>query len=114
MLSIITALQSFRYSYADEREFQDGIEKALQQSFIPYERECLLEENGVIDFLCGDVGVEVKIKGGVNEVRRQISRYAKNKRINGIIVATTRHAQLAISGNLNNKPVRSVFLGSPF
>ncbi len=114
LLSIISALQSYRYSFADEKEFQDGIERALQAAFIPYERECLLGEFGIVDFLCDGVGIEAKIKGNKNDILRQVARYTKSDRVKTIIVATTKYAQLSIGGTLNGKTVRSVFLGNPF
>lgn len=114
-LAIITALQSYRYNFSDEKEFQDGIERALQAAFIPHERECLLGENGIIDFRCENgVGIEVKIKGSKSDVRRQIARYVQDSRISSVIIATTRHAHLSIHMEINAKPVRSVFLGNPF
>lgn len=114
-LSIISALQSFRYNFTDEKEFQDGIERALRDAMIPALREWELKPYGTIDFFCDGIGIEAKIKGGRHALWRQSARYIKHQDITGIIIASTKRA--LISGCpefLNGKIIRTVFLGDSF
>ncbi len=114
-LSIISALQSFRYSFAEEKEFQDGIERALKDAMIPALREHELKPYGTIDFFCGGVGIEAKIKGGRHDVMRQVARYLKHLDVEGVIVASTKRALLGgFPVHIDGKFIRTVFLGDTF
>ncbi len=114
-LSIIIALRSHRYNFANEIEFQDGIAKVLDEAFIPYQREHDLGENGIIDFFCNGIGVEAKIKGSRAQLMRQVARYAKHESLKSVIVASIRMAQIAsFPHRLNDKNITTVFLGSSF
>jgi hypothetical protein len=74
----------------DERSLQNQIEEVLRLHNVHFEREVRLSPKDRIDFLCGSVGIEVKIGGGTNAVQRQLWRYASNDRITDLILATTR------------------------
>lgn len=111
-LCIISALQSFRYSYADEREFQNGISSALENSFISFERECDLGRHGIIDFTCGKIGIEAKIKGNRQDLLRQVARYTQHDSIDQIIIASARRSMIqGAPTSLNGKKIYTVFLG---
>ncbi len=89
-LLIESALKSYRYSYANEIEFQDGVAKALDNAFIAYRREVDLGPVGIIDFVVGTIGIEVKIKGARNSALRQIRRYAECEEIDGFILVSSK------------------------
>jgi hypothetical protein len=82
-------LASYRFNYTSERDLQDGIEQALQEAEVSYEREAPLGL-GRIDFLVGDVGIEVKIDGGDRAVLRQLQRYANHEEISELLLVTSR------------------------
>jgi len=63
-----------------------------------------------IDFLVGDVAVEVKTKGSRAEVIRQLYRYASHSRVAWIVLATTR-AQHRMPEAIGAKPVSVAYLG---
>ena len=44
----------------------------------------------MIDFLAGDVGIEVKIKGSAADAFRQLKRYAESDRIGSLILVTSK------------------------
>ncbi len=115
IISLISALQSYRYTFADEVGFQDGIEWALADAWIPTKREYDLAPHGTIDFLCDDIGIEAKIKGNRHALMRQVARYLKHKEISGVIIASTKQTLLAgIPQTLDGKFIRTVYLGSAF
>lgn len=115
-LCIIAALRSHRYSFADEKDFQDGIEQALTLSMIPCLREWKLSPFGTIDFLCDSgIGIEAKTKGSRHAVMRQVCRYLKHHDIKGVIVASTKQALLGgFPLDIDGKFIRTVFLGNSF
>ena len=65
-----------------------------------------------IDFvLNGVVGVEVKVKGQVNDVLRQLMRYAGHARFDSLILVTTRITMAAqMPSELLGKPLYTLRL----
>jgi len=101
-----TLLRSYRYDLSSERSLQDGIERVLREESIEFERECVLGPGEHIDFLIGGIGVEVKIKGSLSSVTRQLMRYALSERITAVLLVTSRMQHAALPGTLRGKPVR--------
>ncbi len=112
---IHNAITSFRYSFIDEDEFQEGIERALKAANIPYVRECVLSDKDRIDFICGDsidIGIEAKIKGCRHNVMRQLSRYAESDRIKSLVLITSQQRLRSMPGELNGKKLSVIYVGS--
>lgn len=94
-----------------EAVLQEVIAAAFTEAGIPFEREVCLSAKDRIDFLCGgELGVEVKIDGGISDVTRQLHRYAQSERITRLILVSTRLRLLTIPRALNGKPVDFVHL----
>jgi len=89
-----------------EEHLQQDIARALVRLGIPFEREPRLSGKDRPDFMVGGVAVEVKIKGGVTEVTRQLSRYAQHERVSELLLVTSRMQLVAVPTELNGKPVR--------
>src|SRR4051812_14969064 len=85
---IRAVLAGYRFRFANERDLQDGIARALAGEGIPHRREAPLGDAGTIDFLVGDVGVEVKIKGALAQVTRQLHRYAEEPSVRALLLVT--------------------------
>lgn len=83
---ITERLRSVRFRYSNEAELQEAIASHLRTK--PSEREVTLAANARIDFLIGDVGVEVKTGGSPAEVFRQLMRYAQLPQIASLVVVT--------------------------
>lgn len=111
--SIVAILKSHRYSFADEKELQAGIWKAIENDFQHIvEREFELGDAGVIDFYRVDgLGIEVKIKGSRVAVMRQLARYAKRDEIKRLILVTSRSQLRAMPPELNGKKITVVYIG---
>ena len=75
------ALAGNRYRYLSEKDLQAGLAAALAEAGLDAHREQQIT-GGRIDFLVNlglhVVGVEVKVKGNVDALRRQIERYAED------------------------------------
>jgi hypothetical protein len=73
------------------------------------ERECVLSAGSRIDFLirnsCQSVGLEVKVKGALASVQRQLERYARDPRVESLILATTRATHLRLEETFEEQPL---------
>jgi hypothetical protein len=88
-------LARYRIMGVAEAVVQDQIERALRQEGVAYEREVELAPGDRIDFMVGPVGVEVKTKGTRAQIIRQLARYVRNDRVEGIVLAATSRRVLA-------------------
>lgn len=111
--AIVAAVNRWRFSVASEAELQMAVATALAKSAIPYQEQVVLAPGDRIDFLVGDVGVELKTKGGVTAVTRQLHRYAQHPRVASLILVTTMMRMNAVPDEVSGKPVRVAYL-SPF
>lgn len=81
-------LTSARFRSADEAGLQVAIAAVLDGAGVPYVREARLGTAGRIDFLVGRVGLEVKVKGAVKDVRTQLARYAEHPDVDAVVLVT--------------------------
>ena len=102
---ISTLITRTRFRFTDERQLQDEMENLFIAHNVPYIREFGLSSTDRIDFLCGHIGVEVKIKSSMPAVQRQLWRYASDLRINALILVTTLTKHRAIAREMQKKPV---------
>ena len=102
--SLVRLIRGHRYAHADERGLQDGVARVLEAAAIGFSREAALGDDGVIDFLIGDVGLEIKVGGSRAAVTRQMFRYAGSPQIASLVLVTTR-ARHTLPALLRGKPV---------
>jgi hypothetical protein len=106
----ITAAQiitSFRYSFTNEIELQDGVATALFEAGIIHEREVKLSSRDRIDFLIPPgIGIEVKeIAQSPSKVLRQLHRYAESDRIVALALVTARSQHIVLPSEIGGKPL---------
>lgn len=109
---VVAAISANSYRFANEDELQRGISRALANAEISFGREVVLRRSDRIDFLCGTVGIEVKVGGSISALTRQLMRYAESERVGAIVLVTNRSrfgAQLPSS--MNGKMVSVVNVG---
>lgn len=107
---LVTLLRSVKFNFTDEYELQDGIAHVLQENGISFVREHNLTNQDKIDFLVGDVGIEVKVAGSATMVSRQILRYLRSSDLNSIIVVTAR-VNHQLPEELDGKTITVVYVG---
>lgn len=107
MAALSAVIRAGRYSFASEVELHGQLERVLRDAGAPVRREVRLSPTDRIDFLCGDIGLEVKVKGQRTPIR-QLTRYAASPQVAGLLLVTTRAA--IVPGPLNGKPVDVVSL----
>lgn len=107
---IASALSRSVFRFSNEKDLQDGIERVLRKKGVDFEREVALSPHDRIDFLAGNVGIEVKVDSAPNSVQRQLWRYAEHERIAVLILVTTRSSHKTIAREILEKPVLIVHL----
>lgn len=105
-LSLVPILERVPTSYRNEEELQALLYAELVAAGVQSEREVRLSDGrSRIDILAGRVGIEVKVKGSLADVRRQLSRYAATGDVDELILVTTRSAHHRIPPTLAGVPL---------
>lgn len=112
--AIVAALAANRYNTNNEAQLQLAIEQILTAAAIAFEREVRLDDAGRIDFLAGDVGIEIKVDGSLSALTRQLHRYAQHERIEHLIAVTSLHRLGRLPAELCGKPLWVVKVGVPW
>lgn len=92
-LAVKQALARYRMPVTPERALQDAVETALFREGFNPQREVTRGDDR-IDFLVGSVGVELKVKGSVGDVIRQLARYAAWPDITELLLVTTQQGHI--------------------
>lgn len=108
---LLTKLRAHGYRFACEKDLQAGVERVLQQASWTYVREHQLTSRDRPDFFLNSIALELKIKGSLTEVTRQLHRYAQHPSVEAIILMTSRSRHRGVPRVLNEKPVHVVYLG---
>ncbi|MCE5344559.1 MAG: hypothetical protein LLF96_13390 [Eubacteriales bacterium] len=107
---VLEALRAMRPPFAPyEADLHQLIARRLSECGYAYQHEASLAAGCRIDYLVGDVGIEIK-KGKPRpaELLRQLTRYAQCDGIQSLIVLTWRSVKLP--EKLLGKPVRTLTL----
>jgi len=106
-VELAAVIQGYTYVFSSEVELQDGIEEVLKAAGIAYKREVILSKEDRIDFFVeeGGIGMEVKTKGSISALTRQVHRYVQFESIQGILIVTPLGRLTSLPGAINGKPV---------
>jgi len=111
MLSIAAALANTSFRADNEAVLQDAVAARFDQCRIEYEREVRLSGKDRIDFLVGNIGIELKVDGSLANLTRQLDRYAMSERIAELLVVSTRRTLCRVPTELRGKPVSVICVG---
>ena len=118
---ILRALSGQRFHLEDEKRTQLEIAAVLERAFPGYVDREVPVDGGIIDFVvtdiepspppirsmrCRHVGVEIKLKGQAAAHVRQLSRYAKEEGIDGLVLVTAK--PVTMPAVIAGKPVACV------
>ena len=109
--TVLEALRAMRPPFVlYEADIHAMVGECLAQNGLPFTHEARLGGGCRIDYLVGDVGVEIK-KGKPNATLlcRQLNRYAMCDQVAALVVVTWQSVALPVS--LCGKPVRALVLG---
>lgn len=112
---VVATLGDRVYRWVREFDVQDGIETVLREHGFRFTREFRLSGRDRPDFLVnGSVVIEVKLKASGSAVLSQLARYASDRRVEAIVVATPRLSSLSgMPAEILGVPVRVVALSGP-
>lgn len=102
---ILEKLSRTPYRFTNENDLHLGISRTLASLGVEFEREVKLSSKDRIDFMLGDIGLEVKIDGTLSNVTRQLWRYASLPQIQTLILVTTRTKHRIQPNQMNNKDI---------
>ena len=109
--SLASYLGLWRYNVTTEDSIQVGIAEALRREGFVFEREYRLSAHDRLDFFVGGrVAIEVKRHGSVNELLRQLSRYAEHDTVHELLVVTARSQLSSLPRELHGKPLECLTL----
>lgn len=104
-------LERHRFRCGSEHELQDGIEHVLTGAGVAFGREMALSLPDRPDFLiAGGIALEVKTKGSLQDLLRQVSRYALHDSVKAVLCVGTPAWLSRVPGSLHGKQLVSVRL----
>lgn len=106
--AIIRLIETRRLPLSSEKRLQAVLADEFARAGIAADREVDLGDGDIIDFMIGDVGLELKIKGQRRAIFRQCERYCGHERIGALVLAT--NAAMGLPGSIGGKPVHVVSL----
>lgn len=108
---VASELRSRRFLTTDEIELQEALVSVFDEVSLSHTREASLEGQDRIDFLLEEgVGIEVKIKGSLTDVTRQLARYAESPLVASLVLVTTRSNHRGVPPEIRGKTVHVVYL----
>jgi hypothetical protein len=103
-------LADLRPALPGEIGLQDAIAAALTSAGATFTREMHIDQRSRIDFAVGRVGIEVKVKGSIGDVARQVQRYARSGLFDVLLVATTCPRHTDLPDSLAGIPIRVIVM----
>lgn len=110
MEDVFAALARLRAPLAQgEYDLHRLVAQALEAAGIPYRHEAPVGKGRRIDFLCGDVGIEIKRgRPAPGRLAAQLAGYLESPAVAGVILVAERTARLP--AQLGGKPVKLLSL----
>lgn len=108
---VVEIITRARVDLSDEKRTQRDIAEVFTGAGIPHEREVKLTKKDIVDFMVGDVAVEVKLKTGASkmDIYRQLERYAESEKVKALVLVT--NLAMGLPETIKGKPVYFVSLG---
>lgn len=111
---IIALVHGLRVPLTNEKDTQAALEIVFKEAGYPVRREVHLNEHDIVDFMIGNIAIELKLKGQRTAIYSQLERYTQHKEVEQIILLTSRC--MALPSHINGKPalVGSLSMGAFF
>jgi hypothetical protein len=106
---VVHLLTTHRLPLSDEKLLQRAIADVFEAAAIDFEREVRLGPGDIVDFMIGDVAVEVKIKGARRAIYKQLVRYCGYPAVGSIVLAT--NVPMGLPIDISGKPTAVAALG---
>lgn len=109
---ILGALRRAKVRYATELGLHLDLAKALADAGIPSVSEHRLSGKDRVDVVvrteAGLVAVEVKVRGSVDEIDRQVARYAAHDEVAAVVIVSPLMRHSGVAREVCGKPVHVV------
>lgn len=109
---LLSILRSIRCATDSESELSSCVFAKLVNASLVFRSEVWLDDSDRIDYLVDRVGVELKVKGAVNAIARQLQRYAQSDQIDELILVTTKRTHAKVPRMLSGKAVHVITVGA--
>ncbi len=108
--NLVRLLLRSRIDLSDEKRAQSDVEYALANAGLPCSKEYELSKGDVVDFMVGDIALELKLRGAKKmAIYRQLKRYAKHEAVGSIVLAS--NLSMGMPEQIEGKDVYFVKLG---
>jgi len=107
--AVLAALSRYAFIVRTEADLQLSIAEALKIARIDFEREVRISERDRLDFLCGRVAIEAKVRNKRSDLIRQLHRYCEHPSLDAIVIASTKTIP-DVPILFNGKQIRFVLL----
>lgn len=111
---IMEAIATRSFRFVSEDDLQRGLAEAFAADGFSFVREVPLSKRDRIDFLVGDVGIEVKIGGALSALTEQLLRYAKADRVRELVLVTSHQRLGNLPREIGGKKLTVVTLSRAF
>lgn len=108
---LVRLLERLRLDLSSEKHLQAGIETALSESGVKFEREKRLTPQDIPDFLvAGGIVIECKMRNKSRKISvyQQLCRYAAHADVTAIVLAA--NFVMGLPPEINGKPVYAASL----
>lgn len=112
--AVAAAIAGFHYRFSTEKELQEGIQHALDERGIAHDREVHLGPGDIVDFMVAGIAVEVKTKGSLAALTRQLHRYAQQEAVVSLMLVTSLNRLGNLPSTMNGKRILVVPIGGAF
>lgn len=100
---IVRFVETRRWPLSDEKRLQADMGAELSKAGIAHRREVVLAPGDIVDFMVGDIAVEVKIKGARREIYRQCERYCQHETVRSLVLAT--NVAMGMPAFISGRPI---------
>lgn len=100
---IAELLSQVRFTFGNEKTFQDQIAQVLADAGYDLRREVKLSDAERVDFMLGSIALELKLKGSEDVHLRQLQRYARIEAVTAVCLVSPKVRYLP--KELAGKPV---------
>jgi hypothetical protein len=107
--ALVRFIESRRWPLSDEKRLQEAVADELTANGYEFEREVPIARGDIIDFMVGNVGIELKIKGQRRAIYRQCERYCLHDRVQGLVLGSV--VAMGVPAFVNGKPLFVAHLG---
>jgi hypothetical protein len=108
--AVVGLIRAAKIDLSSEKRAQADVERVLTAAGVEFLREEPLSATDIVDFLVGGIALELKLRGArKKEVYKQLCRYARNPRVETILLAS--NMSMGLPSQIEGKDAYFVKLG---